>query len=319
MIDRWSLETGLYTLTATHCGTGRAAGAVDLPIARERHTGFPLVPATSIKGVLRDLSEGRRGAPGWDKKKRRLLLGTDPPGTQGSEERLEAGQLVLTDGRLLAFPVRSLQAPFLWVTCPLVVERWRRDRRALGLDVPSSSLDSLSQEPPLPAVAGPRLGDGSLVLEDFYYPQVAWESKAVAWLAKRWRRLVPPVETAARNGLGRHLALIPDADFSDLVRRATPVNARVQLTGGKTTDTWTDPETGKPETGNLWYEETVPSDCLFSVLVTSRSREGGHARSLRRLLAGQDVRVIQIGGNETVGQGLCWWSPEEDGNGDDSR
>ena len=315
MPDPWALETGLYTLTATHCGTGRAAGAVDLPIAREGHTGFPLVPATSIKGVLRDLAEGRRGGKPWSDFERQRLLGTDPPGEHGSEERLEAGQLVLTDGRLLAFHVRSLQAPFLWVTCPLVVERWQRDRRALGLEVASPSTDSLTPGSlELPAVAGPSPGDDSLVLEDYFYRNVSWAHPTLALLARRWLRLLPPGEAAARTGLARKLALIPDADFCALVRRTTPVNARVQLTGGKTTDRWRNPDTGRDESGNLWFEETLPSDCLFSVLVTSRRRSRDDVVTLRQLLVGQNARVIQIGGNETVGQGLCWWSPEEDGD-----
>ncbi len=317
MPDPWALETGLYTLTATHCGTGRAAGAVDLPIARESHTGFPLVPATSIKGVLRDLAEGRRGGKALSDDQRKLLLGTDPPGEHGSEERLEAGQLVLTDGRLLAFPVRSLQAPFLMVTCPLVVERWQRDRRALGLEAAAESVDRLTQESAdLPAVAGPSPGpgDGGLVLEDHFYSTVGWQSPAVGWLAKRWQSLIPPAENTTREGLRRNLVLIPDADFCDLVRRTTPVNARVQLTGGKTSDRWQNPDTGEVESGNLWYEETLPSDCLFSVLATSRRRSREDVATLRELLVGQSARVIQIGGNETVGQGLCWWSPEEVGD-----
>ena len=52
--ERKLVVTGIYTLTPTHCGTGQAAGAVDLPIAREAHTGLPLIPASSLKGIARD-------------------------------------------------------------------------------------------------------------------------------------------------------------------------------------------------------------------------------------------------------------------------
>jgi CRISPR-associated protein Cmr4 len=310
MADHRTIETGLYTLTATHCGTGQAAGAVDLPIARERHTGLPLVPATSIKGVVRDLAEGRRGGEPWSDDRRDELLGPDPPGENGSPERLEAGCLVFTDGRLLAFPARSLQSPFMWVTCPLVIHRWRRDRRALGLAV--EDLFELPSD--LPAVAGPSLGDGKLVIEDYFYSQVRWADQAVGALAARWCRLLPPDERDTRAGVGQRLAALPDTDFQDLVRRTTPVNARVQLTGGKTTDRWRNPVTGKDESGNLWYEETLPSDCLISVLVTSRRRNPDGVEALRRLLSDPNHRAIQIGGNETVGQGLCWWTPEENGD-----
>ena len=46
--------SGIYTISPTHCGIGQACGAVDLPIARDASTQFPVLPATSIKGVVRD-------------------------------------------------------------------------------------------------------------------------------------------------------------------------------------------------------------------------------------------------------------------------
>ena len=56
---------GIYTLTPTHCGSGQAAGAVDLPIIREAHTRFPILPATAIKGVARQFVERRAPALDW--------------------------------------------------------------------------------------------------------------------------------------------------------------------------------------------------------------------------------------------------------------
>ncbi|MDN5862847.1 MAG: type III-B CRISPR module RAMP protein Cmr4, partial [Salinisphaera sp.] len=226
----------------------------------------------------------------------------------------QAGNLILTDGRLLAFPVRSLQAPFLWVTCPLVVARWGRDRRALGL--PESTLPEIPVEH-LAAFAGPLPDENGLVLEDHYFgkDQVAWANQKVQNLANQWARLLPAGESETRKAFGQKLALIPDPTFQDLVRRGTPINARIQLTGGKTTDRWTDPDTGNEERGNLWYEETLPPDCLFSVLTTSRRRQETDITALRELLQDEHHCAIQIGGNETVGQGLCWWRPAENENG----
>lgn len=37
---------GIYTLTPTHFGTGQTTGAIDLPIARDASTDFPVLPAT---------------------------------------------------------------------------------------------------------------------------------------------------------------------------------------------------------------------------------------------------------------------------------
>ncbi|MFN7019291.1 MAG: RAMP superfamily CRISPR-associated protein, partial [Fimbriimonadales bacterium] len=44
----------LHALTPLHVGTGQAVANVDLPIAREKATGLPIVPASAFKGVLRD-------------------------------------------------------------------------------------------------------------------------------------------------------------------------------------------------------------------------------------------------------------------------
>jgi len=44
----------LFTRTPLHVGAGSSVGAIDQPIQRERHTGFPTIPGSSLKGVLRD-------------------------------------------------------------------------------------------------------------------------------------------------------------------------------------------------------------------------------------------------------------------------
>ena len=43
----------IYVETPLHAGSGRGLGAVDLPIQRERITGYPIIQASSVKGKLR--------------------------------------------------------------------------------------------------------------------------------------------------------------------------------------------------------------------------------------------------------------------------
>jgi len=50
----------LYAESPLHPGTGTALGPVDLPIQRERHTGFPTIQASGIKGVFRDIPRSLR-------------------------------------------------------------------------------------------------------------------------------------------------------------------------------------------------------------------------------------------------------------------
>ena len=43
----------IHALTGLHPGGGTALGVVDLPVQRERHTHWPTIPGSSLKGVMR--------------------------------------------------------------------------------------------------------------------------------------------------------------------------------------------------------------------------------------------------------------------------
>lgn len=288
---------GLYTLSPTHCGTGQTTGAVDLPIARDRATGFPVLPATSLKGVLRHGAENADGL----KDKVKDLFGPEIS-MDNKDAGLTVGRLAVTEARLIAYPVRSLSRPFLHVTCPLILERLARDLRATGagaLKLPD--LDTSAVTTPV-RVADPDLTNLALVLEDLIY---AWSEvrhdPVVQDLGKSLAKLIPDAESDTGTRLSKGLAVIPDADFGALMESAIPVQARIQLTSAKTT------AEVNGESGNLWYEETLPADCLFAALIGERrSHHNGAAAGLGDLTGAADAfRVIQIGGNETVGQGLC--------------
>ena len=101
----------LYVETPLHAGTGRGLGTVDLPIQRERTTGYPMVYATGVKGSLRAVAR-QKGTPGalTDNE----LFAVFGPETTGADAY--AGALSTGDARILLFPVRSLSGVFAWVT-----------------------------------------------------------------------------------------------------------------------------------------------------------------------------------------------------------
>ena len=45
----------VHALSPLHVGIGQGVGLIDLPIAREKATGLPILPGSSLKGALRDL------------------------------------------------------------------------------------------------------------------------------------------------------------------------------------------------------------------------------------------------------------------------
>lgn len=322
---------GIYTISPLHCGTGQTAGAVDLPVARESHTGLPFVPGSSLKGVARDVLEKH------DEEQVEGLFGSAPPQPGGSEDdddemqsrrhdggaTLKAGNLLFTDARLLALPVRSLQRPFLYVTSPLVLLRLERELGAFGID------DVLPARWVCPRPHGADAGGGgighqalvadgslegqSLVLEDLCYDagQVVRQA-LVGELAERLVGLLAADEALGRHLLPSGLVVVPDEDLCDLAQRTLPVVARTQLTPGKTTDTWRDETTNKEYSGNLWYEEALPPDTLLYAFVGApdldRTWSGPGTPSARLQGEAANLRRVQIGGNETVGAGQCWWT-----------
>src|SRR5437867_2434986 len=55
---------GLHAQTALHPGAGTALGTVDLPVQRERHTHWPTIAGSALKGILRDCCRNRIAAGG---------------------------------------------------------------------------------------------------------------------------------------------------------------------------------------------------------------------------------------------------------------
>jgi CRISPR-associated protein Cmr4 len=300
--------TSIYTISPTHCGSGEPVGAVDLPIAREPHTGFPVLPASALKGVARDCFEEGDPKRAKDPQVEKLFGSL----AQAGIDELKPGGLTFTDARIVAYPARSLGRPFLHVTCPAILEQLRRDLRALNCE----SLLALKDVPPhAPGRAAVTVSDKALlgktlVIEDLVYQ--ANELTAPDWtaaLAKALSGLLPQTEADTAARLARGLVVLPDEDFSALMRRI-PVRARIQLTPGKTTSTWKG-EDGKEHSGNLWYEEFLPPECLFLSFVGERrlgQRRLDEVGALDTLMEKPErLAVVQFGGNETVGQGLCLW------------
>ena len=48
---------GMLAETFLHPGSGQTANAIDLPVAREKTTNYPVIPGSSLKGALRDFAE----------------------------------------------------------------------------------------------------------------------------------------------------------------------------------------------------------------------------------------------------------------------
>lgn len=284
---------GLYVETPLHCGAEGGTGYVDLPVQRERHTHYPVVPGSTIKGVLRDELQ-----PALQDEGLRAVFGAD--GTK-DEKATVPGTVSFGDGILVAFPIRSSGAPFHWVTCPFVLERVFR---ALGKEV---------------TVPRPTEGhacareEGEVLLEEirlakepapdfFADPAVAPECGLALLLG-----LLPAANLGfayTRSIFGDRLLIVRDADFKELVETGTEVITRIKLNALGTTATLEEEKhadlSDYDRQGNMFVEEVVPPEALF--LASLRGCDGPWRPKLVEALNGRPV--IRLGGDETIGRGI---------------
>lgn len=253
-----SLLIGLLAETPIHPGIGRNLGVIDLPVAREAATDYPVLVASSLKGALKDHTA---------KEERDQLFG----------KQNEAGQLLVSDARLLLLPVRSLTGHYRWLSCPHILERLARDKRRAG-HKPGFTVPKVEPLGVLASTSGP------LFLEE---RELAVKGKVPDQIIDEVSRLIEPTCGASAR-VADQLVLLADEDFAWFARYGLAVQARNAL--------YEEKKTSK----NLWYEETLPPDTLMYALIGER-REGA-VHKLRAQFAARPY--LQAGGNETIGQGI---------------
>ena len=292
----------IYVETPLHAGSGRGLGAVDLPIQRERITGYPIIQASSVKGKLRAQV---RTANKWGDNSPEIEMLFGKAGDSGDNF---AGAIALGDARVLLFPVRSLAGVFAWTTCLHVLQRFARDCALAGMRPPV--LDGLSSPSPGHALIGKSsaLKAGSVVvLEEFSYQPVDHDEVGALgeWLAQH--ALPDNYKKYWRSELPKKLVILPDNDFRDFALYATEVQTHVRL----------NPDTKTVQTGALWTTESLPTDTLlYAPLMAMKPRQPAkddqQAKDDQRMTVDHvlktvetalDGKHVQFGGDETTGQG----------------
>ncbi|MFZ4657658.1 MAG: type III-B CRISPR module RAMP protein Cmr4 [Caldilineaceae bacterium] len=292
----------LYAETALHVGSGSGLGGVDLPIQRERYTGFPLIQASGLKGALRS-----EVTAGKDSEKNAIF---------GPEDADYAGAVSPGDARLLLFPVRSLAGVFAWVTSFDVIARFQRDATALGMtDLPI--LPNSEPHADHAYVSGSAIVTGdAVVLEEFAFTVIREEAtssatrKLAEWLATN---ALPTSDEYKywREKMRTNLVILPNDAYRDFTLHATEVITRVRLEN----------ETKTVAPGALWTQELLPPESvLYATVNATRLRMNSDKKP--STLANSDGKIeaenilqwmskaehiphrFQVGGDETVGRGL---------------
>lgn len=309
MFDNASIAI-MYAVTPCHAGSGSALGVVDLPIQREKHTNWPMIQASGVKGAFRanfdrfaqnnlqseKIGEGQR--KDFELLTQRIF-GTDSYSYHDENDKDEknkpkkklvdggpsfAGSLSVSDAKILAYPMRSNVSPFVWITCPAVLKRLSRDLEIAGKTGFDVSKFSVKDESAF-VLAGMISGD--VLLEDF-------EVKISDEKINEFDNIKEYFKEAER------LLLVSDDVFKYGVTDCTQIMAQIKI----------EAETGTTKDGSLRYQEELPSDTIMYTVVhwgdsKNTAEDKYKADTIKKFITDEVIKShIQIAGDETCGRGI---------------
>lgn len=318
--------------TPLHAGSGSELGVVDLPIQRERHTDFPKIESSSLKGGLREaFEEPTTFEPFTIGKEKETVTPTskvkaadnDPYqsalnlvfGPENAGNDAHAGALGFTDARLLLFPVKSMKGVFAWITCPKALQQLQNDLKLCKIQVNWSVPDDAIVPKDCQLFITEK--KDKLVLEEYTFTfdptanTAAQENCAnlVKWLSE----YLFPVALQGqadpyaywRKKMQTDVVVLTNDDFRDFVMLSTEVITRTRI----------DNATGTVARGALFTEEYLPAESmLYSLALASPIfhdnkgifKQNGTSEEtvVMEFFKGGLPDVIQLGGNATIGKGI---------------
>ena len=312
----------IFTRTPLHVGSGASIGAIDQPIQRERHTGFPVIPGSSLKGSFADAwnlelyeqdgikyrrltskKENDRDVPD-QVSEAAWLFGSN------HEKVPFSGAIQFSEAKLLAFPLRSARGGIAWITCPLILARAVRDG-VFACDLLPAEVENLKDGEAIFQSGGPlkleipgennQPPSPAVVLEEYTFtykrdlpPELGTSFGAILQKDRVWQ------------AIGDRLVILSDGMMSNFTKTACEVSQHVRI----------DDETGTAAHGALFNQENTPSETLFySVVNFVPERTAGTKQDERRnapaAIASFRTRlhtmggVCQFGGDASTGLGYC--------------
>ena len=296
--------------TPLHAGSETELGIVDMPIQRERHTSFPKIEASGVKGCLRDIFENKM-------KNGEIANSSNKDNTIslsfGSEQGDgHAGALGFTDARILLFHIKSMKGVFAWITCPMVLERFKADLE-LCKNTNGISKDSLFfDEIPLDDLLNSKDNKNKCIIANKEYLEIneniILEEYAFEIHEKNIKKIAEFISNVIDiSEINNKLVILSNNDFRDFVNHSTEVITRIKIK----------PETGTVEPGALFTEEYLPAETvMYSLVLTTpifNKEKGRFAKTnsqseeeiLMDFFEKNVPDVIQIGGNATIGKGIA--------------
>jgi CRISPR-associated protein Cmr4 len=307
--------------TPMHVGSGSDLGHIDLPIQREKHTDFPTIQSSTLKGALREHLEQNTKGNTPNEIGVHLTFGYDSDGVTGSVESFFknrdnqdfSGALAFTDARLLLFPVKSYKGIFALVTCPKVLDKLYQELNFVcspKVDFSSTNFSDLGDNVAIADDDFLKITD-KVILDEYAFGVDTTLSATAKAVAQSLSDLTGQSEILNR------LVIVSDDVYRDFTKLSTEVITRTKIQN----------DTGTVQGGALFTEEYLPAESYMYSLIAARrifqtkSNRENQSRQAQYPKNGEDKAVhsaedvidffkqhlsdiAQIGGSSTLGKGI---------------
>lgn len=255
-------------ITNLHAGSGDSGiGIIDKMVQRDAVTLLPVIYASTLKGAFREyFEEGPRKSS--LSQLAEAIFGKNTKDSAGNGQK---GSHVFHEAQILALPVGSNLRPFFMVTSKENLLSWLNKAKLFGAKLDEGLEKEINDLPLLNKGGAPLILGGAipgLIIDDH---ENVGASSAVC--------------TNLRALIGESIVLMNHDDFkAQCSDYSLPVIARNQLENG--------------ESQNLWYEQIVPHQSIFSFFVYNTDDKTPFADNVNNA-------VVQIGANSSLGYGYC--------------
>ena len=271
--------TCLHLLTPLHTGGSSQEGNL-MGIAREVHTEFPYLPASSLRGKIRSEVEGLDTST--NKTESNQFFGQK---IKNGEQPTE-GEVWFADATLIAFPIASLSHQIVWITCPLWLARLNRwlTNKPLTTDIKSYY---------------EKLANGKMALVTFETSQLSLQTAQINNV--NLERITLPNNQELTTLLSNQnsifsvinkLVILSDEDCIALIETGLQREVRVALNEGSKT----------AKDGSFRSEEAVPPEAILFFPWGTKS-EPDTTKNVRQSLINLMKKRLQLGGLESLGRG----------------
>lgn len=284
----------LYSISPLHTGGVTQEGNL-LGIARESHTNLPYVPSSTMRGKLRateknrlkqvrlfgpqleDLKDADFVAEYEQQPDRKKVSTGDGKEEIAQFNQLEQGDIWIGDASILWLPVPSLSHGVIWISCPMLIERWVRFNP--HSNITPADLKRLEYKTNLK------------VNNPIYLKDAIIKENLQKWEEKDWKKFVP--EHPDVNSIKRVLVL-PDQYCTTVMQMSLWRQVKIKLDQHKTVD------------GGFRYEEAIPPDTLMYFPWGTTFQANGTAKKSKQDFQNliDKNQVLQIGGQEGLGRGF---------------